>query len=102
MAGITQSEAIKRMLQEIETFPEYDVVEIYNDLFPRTPVKVAEVIGERDRLLKVIVDYVHRGLELDETIDLWNVVFPEEPTLYWDEEENQFGFNPLPEPLYDD
>lgn len=99
MTGMTRDEAVERMLKGIEGLGVNDLVEVYNELFPRTPVKHGTVNGDSARLLGPIMDHIRRGLELEEIIDLWNVVFSGVRSLYWDEVDERFYPNPEPEPL---
>jgi hypothetical protein len=101
MTGMTRDEAVERMLKGIEGLDANDLVEVYNELFPRTPVKHKDINGDGARLLGPILDYIHRGLELDEIMDLWPVVFSGVRSLYWDEVDEKFYPNPELQPLPD-
>ncbi len=93
MTSIPKAEAVSTLRQQIEsTLGADDLVETYNELFPATP---AARTGSRavDDLRREIVDYIDRGLETEEIVDLWNVVFPEHRRVAYDEDSDSIEYS---------
>ena len=61
--------------------------EIYSELFPEeSSSAIAPVASE-------IARHLRSGLEAEEIVDLWNVVFPEDRNVWYDEEAKSIDFN---------
>ena len=43
------------------------------------------------------MDYLGRGLEIEEILDLWNVAFPAARNVYYDDETETIHYNNEPE-----
>jgi hypothetical protein len=92
MPVVTKDEAVKRLAKAVEEARPDDLVEIYTELFPARPAP--DVTGEKVvRLAKEIANHIHQGLEPEEIIDLWNVVFPAHRHVYYDEEDKAVRYN---------
>jgi len=84
MPAISLKDARKRLAQFVATSEAIDLVEVYAELFPsKTPLDANAV---KDRRME-LVSYVETKIEPEEVADLWNVVFPDGPNFYYDEEE---------------
>ena len=60
--------------------------EIYAELFPEGSPGAPAVASE-------IARQIRAGLEAEEMVDLWNVVFPEDRNVWYDEETRAIHFN---------
>jgi len=83
MPAISIKDARKRLAQFIVTSEPADLVEVCAELFPAQPLPDANAAKNRRNYL---VTYV-ATIEPEEVAGLWNVVFPEGPNFYYDEEE---------------
>ena len=92
MPAITKGEAIERLAKAVETVPAYDLAEVYTELFPNRPAPDAAG-AKGPPLAKQMAARIRGGLEAAEIVDLWNVVFPEDRNVYYDEEDNLIRFN---------
>jgi hypothetical protein len=83
---ISKGEATERLVKRIESVaPDY-LSEIYSELFPeKTPP--LELVADD------ITKHIKKGLEEEEIVDLWNVVFPEDRNVWYDEEDKTFRYN---------
>lgn len=82
MSAITKEQAVQRISAEIERFGRDDLVETHNELFPDAPPGSAET--DETRLIAAIRDHIRRGLEIEELVDLWHVVFPKDRNVWYD------------------
>ncbi len=61
-------------------------MEIYSELFPERSSPTSPPASE-------IARQIRGGLEAEEIVDLWNVVFPEDRNVWYDEEEKSVCYN---------
>jgi hypothetical protein len=86
MPTLSMAEATERLASSVEEAGPDDLVEIYGELFlerPSTPPSSAIEI----------VQHIRHGLGPEEIVDLWNVVFPRDRNVWYDEEERSIHFN---------
>lgn len=86
MPAISESKAAERLARGVETARPSDLPEIYSELFPDRPPTASPIASE-------IASHIRSGLEAEELVDLWNVVFPEDRHVWYDEEERAIHFN---------
>ncbi len=98
MQAVSTTMAVSRLSEEIAKYGWDDLRAIHNELFPRQPV--TEVAAKQDAaaVRRRIVDRFQAGLELDEIIDLWNVVFPNSWNVYYDETSDEIHYDDAPQP----
>ena len=69
-----------------------DLLEIYAELFPGRPLP--NVAGAKAKALAVeLARHIRSGIEPEEVVDLWNVVFPADRNVYYDEEHEVVRYN---------
>lgn len=86
MPALSRTEAAERLASGVERARPSDLPEIYAELFPERPPGSTPVASEIARLIR-------GGIEAEEMVDLWNVVFPEDRHVWYDEEEKAIHFN---------
>ncbi|SIO58817.1 hypothetical protein SAMN05444166_5821 [Singulisphaera sp. GP187] len=86
MPAISKAEAAEKLAKVVEKAKPTDLVEIFSELFPETPSPASLVAGD-------LVKHIRSGLEAEEIVDLWSVVFPEDRNVWYDEEEKAIRFN---------
>jgi hypothetical protein len=86
MPALSTAEATEKLAAGVERAKASDLPEIYSELFPERPPGATPVAGEIARLIR-------DGLEAEEMVDLWNVVFPEDRNVWYDEEARAIHFN---------
>ncbi len=79
MPALSKDEAADKLARGVEKANSSDLPEIYSELFPEKPSSTPPVASE-------IVEHIRSGLEAEEIVDLWNVVFPEDRNVWYDEE----------------
>ena len=96
MPTIRRSEAAEKLAVAVEAASPDDLLEIYAELFPERDRPHGRA---SDALLGEITSYVRTKIEPEEIVDLWNVVFPADRNVYYDEEEGVVVYN-QEEPWY--
>jgi hypothetical protein len=86
MPALSNAEAVERLSAGVERARPSDLPEIYAELFPERPLGTTPVASEIARVIR-------GGLEAEEMVDLWNVLFPEDRHVWYDEETRAFHFN---------
>ena len=91
MSTMNFCDATERLTHAISHMGTDDLLEVFNELFPGKP---ATDDGSYDEgtLVKQIVVHIGEGLEPEEVVDLWNVVFPRDREVYFDEENDLLHF----------
>ena len=87
MATITKQQAAARLTQAVRKAPPDDLAEIHNELFPEKPTTEDKAKMHRSALVEKIVAHIDSGLEVEEILDLWHVIFPKNRSVWFDEDE---------------
>jgi hypothetical protein len=86
MPVISKEHAVERMTQQVEQFEADELLEVYNELFPKEPRTEAEVRADAVPLVKRINEYIG-GRAIDELVELWSFIFPGRYRNIWYDEE---------------
>ncbi len=86
MPALSKAEAAEKLARRVERAKPSDLPEIYSELFPEVSSPALPVASE-------IAKHIRSGLEAEEIVDLWNVVFPEDHNVWYDEEAKAIRFN---------
>ena len=85
MPALSLPEAAEKLAKGVEMAKPYDLPEYYSELFPEEPLPTPLVASD-------LAKHVRSGLEPEEIVDLWNVVFPEDRHVSYNEEENNIHY----------
>ena len=99
MATIMKPQAVDRLAQAVKVAPPDELVEIYNELFPEDPTNEDEANEDPPALVKRIVAHIDNGLEVQEILDLWNVIFPLHRRVWFDEEQDLIHYREKIKPV---
>jgi hypothetical protein len=103
MSVITKEEALKRLTKEVEHHLDaYDLHGIYNDLFPKNRTTIDEARTNPAPLIARIVAEINRGLEPEEIVDMWDLVFPKHRNVWYEETEGMIHYQNETESQYTD
>ncbi len=92
MSAIRKSEAVEKLAAAVSTASCDTLAEIYTELFPER--QAPDVSGARGKAVtEELVRYVRNGLEPEEIVALWNVVFPADRHVHYDEEQDVIRYN---------
>lgn len=86
MPALSTNEAAERLAKIVETAKPTILSEIYAELFPEKPA--AGGLSAAD-----LAKYVRTGIEAEELVSLWNVVFPADWNVWYDEEDEKIHYN---------
>lgn len=101
MATVSKDQAIELLTKEVEeNLHADDLVEVCNELFPDDPHREAEAHDDTSPLIEQLVDHLNSGLETEEIVDLWNLIFPRHRNVWYDEEEKIIHFHEESETQY--
>jgi hypothetical protein len=86
MPALSKIEAVEKLAHGVELAKQNDLAEIYAELFPEKSAFSPPAASD-------IVRYIRNGLEAEEIVDLWNVVFPADRNVWYDEEAKSIHYN---------
>lgn len=92
MPTISRAEAVERLKQVVKVAHPDDLAEISNELFPEKVISEAFAQKNSATVVKRIVEHFMNGLEAEEIIDLWNVVFPHHQDVSYDDENQRLHY----------
>jgi hypothetical protein len=94
MPVVTKDKALELLTHEVQQKLGADeLLEVYNEVFPDDPHTVVEARGDVTPLIERLVAHVNSGLEIDEVLDLWGLIFPRHRNVWYDEEEERLHYN---------
>jgi hypothetical protein len=93
MPAVTRDRAVELLTEAVKSAHADDLVEIHYELFPEQPISQEEAGRSRPGVVDQILDHIHNGLEPEEIVDLWNVVFPDHWGVSFDEEDGLLHYN---------
>ncbi|MGD0139810.1 MAG: hypothetical protein ABSD28_13105 [Tepidisphaeraceae bacterium] len=85
MPALTINKAAEELAKEVEKAGPSALAEIRAEFFPGGPLSAHPVASD-------IARHVRKGLEAEEIVDLWNVVFPGDRNVWYDEETKTIHF----------
>lgn len=86
MLALTKEQATEKLAEEVEKARPTALSEIYAELFPEKPAVRIPSASE-------LAARVRAGLEWEEVVDLWNVVFPKDRNVWYDEEDDKLHYD---------
>ena len=93
MTTISRQQAVERLAEAVKHAHPDDLAEIYNELFPAMPVVEDEAKKNYRALVCRIVEHIDSGLEVQEILDLWKVIFPKQRPVDFDDEKDQVRYD---------
>jgi hypothetical protein len=89
MPTFTKRQAVKAITEEVRKARLDDLVEYFNELFPRERTTLAAG-PDPQALTARILEHIEAGLEIEEIIRLYWIIFTDYRRLEYDEETNRF------------
>jgi hypothetical protein len=86
MAALSLAEATSRLATIVENAAPSVRMEIFAELFPTEAE--APVLSASD-----LAQHVRSGLAAEELVDLWNVVYPADRNVWYNEEDEKIHYN---------
>ena len=101
LPAVSKEQAVNLLTKEVEEHLHADdLLEVCNELFQDDPYTKEPAHEDVTPLIEQLDDYIRSGLEIEEIVDLWNLVFPKHRNVWYDEEEARMHYNEELEPLY--
>ncbi len=97
MPTLTRREAVERISQVVRDMSLDDLLEFHDELFPEEPKLKADAQPDIDLIRRRALDYLGRGIEVEELLDLWNVAIPESWNVTYDDESDELQYSVEPE-----
>jgi hypothetical protein len=89
MTVISRVNAIQTLLAKIPQLSVDELAEVYNELFPDRPTTVTKVDSDAAAATRQVLAHMTNGIEVEEILDLWNVLFPACRSIWYDESADQ-------------
>lgn len=86
MPALSTKEAAENLARAVEKAKPGTLREVYAELFPEEPSPIPLAAGD-------IARQIRSGLEAEEIVDLWNVLFPDDHDVYYNEETKTIHYN---------
>ncbi len=99
MPTLEKQEAIEKLIQAVQGMSLDDLLDFHNELFPEKPESELDPKAGVAAVRKKVMDYLGRGLEVEEILDLWNVAFPEAWSVSYDDETDTIHYLKEPESI---
>ena len=99
MPAISARDAIQRLAREVEDMRPSDLREFYFELFPAEERSAMAPKGEGAADRSKILQKFREGLEIEEIVDLWNVAYPADREVHYDDEAGMIRYSDEPKPL---
>ncbi len=94
MPEVTGDQALALLTSQVrDKFATDELLEVYNEVFPKDPYTLQEANRDSAPLVERLVEYINSGLEGDEIIDLWGLIFPRHRNRWYDEEEERIHYD---------
>ena len=86
MPALSKVKAAEKLAAGVEKAKPTELTEIHAELFPEQPAAALPSAAN-------LAQHIRDGLEAEELVDLWNVVFPADRNVWYDEEDDQIRYN---------
>src|SRR5579864_3187839 len=86
MLALSINEAIERLAKSVEAGKPTALAEIYAEIFPEKTAAVSPSAA-------YLAQHIRRSLEAEVIVALWNVVFPADRNVWYDEEKDKIHSN---------
>jgi hypothetical protein len=94
MPVVTKDQALELLTKEVQAKLGADeLLEVYNEVFPNGPYTEVEARQDSWPLAEQLADHINGGLDIDEVIDLWGLIFPRHRNVWYDDEEERLHYN---------
>lgn len=84
MPALKREEAVEKLAAAVEKLDGSAIEEVREELFPEKTSTLPAVD---------LVNYIRTNLYPEEIVDLWNVVFPDDHHVWYEDEESTFHYN---------
>ena len=93
MPVVTKDQALQLLTSEVKKFDTDELLEVYNELFPKHPYSEEKARQDPSPLVERLVAHINSGLDIGEIIELWGLIVPKHHHLWYDEVEDRIHYN---------
>ena len=98
MSIMLKQHAVDELVRAVKSADPDDLVEIYNELFPQRPITRHDTDRAAASVVQAVLAHIAQGLEIEEILDLWNVIFPAHRGVWFDEESGMIHYEEETQP----
>jgi hypothetical protein len=99
MPTIAKAEAVEKLTQAARGMGLDDLMDFHNELFPEDQIAELDQDNGCATVRQKVLDYLGRGIEVEELLDLWNVAFPEAWNVSYNDETDTLQYQLEPEAI---
>ena len=99
MPTLAKRDAVEKLIQTARGMGRDDLLDFHNELFPEDQLGELDQQNSCTAVRQEVLDYLARGLEVEEILDLWNVAFPEAWNVSYDDETETLQYLVEPEAI---
>jgi hypothetical protein len=99
MPTLAKREAVEKLIQVVRGMSLDDLLDFHNELFPEEPKGELDLQDGGTVVRQEVLDYLGRGVEVEEILDLWNVAYPEAWNVSYDDEADTIQYLIEPEAI---
>jgi hypothetical protein len=92
MPAIPLEDAVEQLAQAVEKATPEDLLVIFTELFPTKPLPDVSSASSA-AVAAELARHIRTGVEPEEVVDLWNLVYPSARNVYYDEEDRSLRQN---------
>jgi hypothetical protein len=92
MPSVPRKEAVNRLIEAVSRMSPDDLIDFHNEVFPKEPMSDPDPGANLSTVRHKVLEYLRRGIEVEEILDLWNVAFPESSNVAYDDESDSIGY----------
>jgi hypothetical protein len=93
MPALKKDQAVSKLVEAIRDLRQDDILDVYNELFPDNPSDATSVNRDPGQFQMRIRNYIGQGLEVEEILDLWRVIFPKDRRVHFNEVTDELRYN---------
>jgi hypothetical protein len=99
MPTLAKGEAVEKLIESARGMGLDDLLDFHNELFPEDQIADLDQPNGCTTVRQKVLDYLGRGIEVEEILDLWNVAFPEAWNVSYDDETDTLQYLIEPEAI---
>jgi hypothetical protein len=99
MPTLAKRDAVEKLIQAVRRMNLDDLLDFYNELFPEEPKAELDPQDGGTIVRQEVLNYLGRGVEVEEVLDLWNAAFPETWNVSYDEDADTIHYLIEPEAI---
>jgi hypothetical protein len=100
MPTLTKHEAVEKLIQEARRMGSDDLLDFHHEVFPERPKVELDPQNGEAAIRQEILDYLGRGIEVEEILDFWHSVLPVSWKVSYDDETDTIQYDIKPEVIW--